>query len=203
VLGIIGVSLEITTFLSGSSLSNPNMSAQNNLNLFQNIGTILALVISIAALFVSIYEANLLKAQQRATVWPYVSVGPNYSSKGFSLIASNNGTGPAVIKSFELLRNGQAFRSYDELLDAIKPDRTVCYDVLKMRQLNNSVLKASEARVIFNMPWNEETREIAKNIGEIQIKVQYCSVFDDCWVYDLVHDTHELGRFKAAVEFGK
>ncbi len=77
--------------------------SKNNLLTFQNIGTLLALLISVLALVVSIYEANLLKVQQTALVWPYLTVSPNYNAQRFSFIAENNGTGPAVIKSVEVI----------------------------------------------------------------------------------------------------
>ncbi len=41
-----------------------------------------ALGISLCALFVSVYEASVLSAQQRASVWPYGDVGAFYNADG-------------------------------------------------------------------------------------------------------------------------
>lgn len=172
-------------------------------SLFQTLGTAIALVISILALLVSLYEANLLKDQQRALVWPYLTVTPNYSGKGFSIVATNNGTGPALIKSMEVRYKDTVYTSYDDLLDAIKPGRKIGYDRLRMSTFNNTVMKAGEERIIFNMPWDDETREMAKNMIYLKAKVQYCSVLDDCWVFDSENDGHYQGNFKAEKEFGR
>lgn len=134
---------------------------------FQNAGTVLALAISALALFVSVYEANLLKSQQKALVWPYLKVSANYSARGFSLIATNNGTGPALVKSFELQYKGEAMQDYDELLDNIKPDREIGYGRIKMSSFNETVMKSGETRELFNMPWDDETRQMADSMREL------------------------------------
>ncbi|MCR9251110.1 MAG: hypothetical protein NXI20_11840 [bacterium] len=168
---------------------------------FQTVGTAMALIISVSALVVSIYEANLLKAQQKALIWPYLSVEPSYSGDGFSFVSTNNGTGPAIIKSMEIRRNGLPVKNYDELLDLIKPDREIGYDYIKMKSLNNTVMKPGERRVIFNMPWTDETREMVKNFGDITVVVQYCSVLDECWLYKSETNEHVEGELKADLEF--
>ena len=176
---------------------------QSRVSLFQTVGTALALIISVLALLVSLYEANLLKDQQRSMVWPYLTVAPNFSGTGFSIVATNNGTGPALVNSMEVRFKDTLYTNFDDILDAIKPDRKIGYDRLQMRGLNNTVVRAGETRVIFNMPWDDETREMAKEMFLTKMKVQYCSVLDDCWVYDSKEDEHNSGRFKAEEEFGR
>ncbi|MEM1321527.1 MAG: hypothetical protein AAGG75_14820 [Bacteroidota bacterium] len=169
---------------------------------FQSIGTLLALVISIIALFTSIYEANIMKSQQQALVWPYFEVVPSFSGEGFKFVAYNNGTGPAIIKSVEVRYKGHVIKSIDALLDAIKVDRVIGYDRLRISSLNNSVYKAGEERAILHMPWDEETREMAKDMGNVSIKVQYESVLGDFWLYDSEGKKHLKGeQFKSELEF--
>ena len=158
-------------------------------------------MISVIALIVSLYEANILKDQQRALVWPYFGVGSNFSGKGFSFVASNNGTGPALIKSMEVIYEDSVYPSFEDILDKIKPDRVIGYDRLRFSNLNNTVVKPGEERAIFNMPWDDETREMASFLMNTRIKVQYCSVLGDCWVYDSADDSHTEGTFKSRAEF--
>lgn len=176
-------------------------SAKNRLDAFQSIGTALALVISIMALGVSMYEANLMREQQSAMVWPYLTVDKNYSGRGFSFEAKNNGTGPAIIKSMEVRYRDTLMADYDELLDAIKPNRKIGYDILRMGDLNETVMKAGEEREVFNMPWNDETREMSKEMMYVTVKVCYCSVLGDCWVFDSKENSITEGTFKAEKEF--
>ncbi|MBV6653605.1 MAG: hypothetical protein KI786_07615 [Mameliella sp.] len=175
--------------------------ASGYINRFQNTGTLLALVISVLALFVSVYEAQLIRDQQKAMVWPYLTVTSNYSGKGFAFEANNNGVGPALIKSIEVRYQGNPVENFDDLLDHIKPDRKVGYGSIRMSSFNQTVMKAGEEREIFLMPWEDETRLIVTKMPEVGIKVCFCSVLEDCWIYDSATKAVSPGVFKAEVEF--
>lgn len=173
-----------------------------NRELFQSIGTAAALIISVMALVVSIYEANLLKAQQKATVWPYFSINEGYSSDGFRINAFNNGTGPALISSVLVEFQGEPVTKYVALLDAIKPDNTLGYDKIRVNQLSNTVVKVGEQRELLYLPWTDETREILELMnGKISIKVNYCSVLEECWTFEYPSGKRSKEAFKATVAF--
>ncbi|TNE55164.1 MAG: hypothetical protein EP344_13585 [Bacteroidetes bacterium] len=172
------------------------------MNFFQNSGTLLAIAISMFALMVSVYEANLHKAEQKAMVWPYLAIIANYDKEGLSYIASNNGTGPAVVRSVEVRYFGRPLRDYDALLDRIKPGHQIGYNRLRINRLNKTVLRAGEVRELFFMPWDAETRQMADCMaGGLTVRIQYCSVLEDCWVFDSETGDHTPGEFKAEVEF--
>lgn len=171
--------------------------------LFQSIGTATALIVSVLALVVSIYEANLLEAQQKATVWPYFSVSQGYNSDGFSIYGLNNGTGPALVSSVSVTFNGKPVKNYLDFLKIVKPDNSVGYDVIRQNKMNNTVFKAGEERLLFFMRWNDETREIVKKMdqGKVNITVQYCSVLDECWTFEYPSGKRTKENFKSTIEF--
>lgn len=166
-----------------------------------NWGTTVALLVSFAALITTIYEANILKTQQQALVWPYFEVYPNYTSEGFSVVARNLGTGPAIITSVETRYGGELVGSFFEVIDQLDPDSTISRYSFNYRSLNNTVLKAGEERVVFLMPWSPKTREMVQRAKPLSFKVEYKSVLEDYWVYDHETKTHERGRFKSKLEF--
>jgi len=174
-----------------------------NRELFQSIGTATALFVSVLALVVSIYEANLLKAQQKATVWPYFVISQGYNSEGFSIYGLNNGTGPAIISSVSVTYNGSPIQGYLDLLKKIKPDNTIGYDKIRVGQLSNSVIKAGEERLLFFLKWDDETRKIVEKMNQekVHITVEYCSVLDECWTFEYPSDKRAKGNFKAPLEF--
>ncbi|GMN09057.1 hypothetical protein MTsPCn9_04870 [Croceitalea sp. MTPC9] len=174
-----------------------------NRELFQSIGTATALIISVLALVVSIYEANLLKAQQKATVWPYFSISQGYNSDGFSIYGLNNGTGPALVTSVSVTFNGEPAVNYMDFLKIVKPDNTIGYDIIRQNKMNNTVFKAGEERLLFFMRWNEETREIVEKMEkeEVNITVQYCSVLEECWTFEYPSGERKKKKFKSALEF--
>ena len=148
---------------------------------FQNIGTALAIVISMVALIVSIQEANLLKEQQKVMVWPYLTLGTSYNNKGVEFELSNNGIGPGIVQSVEVRYKGTPYRNWDALMDAILPGHSVDYNVYRVDDFHNDVVKAGDAYRVFYLPWNEETRKMAETIPQWNYKICYCSVIGDCW----------------------
>ena len=166
-----------------------------------NWGTIIALIVSFAALITTIYEANILKKQQEALVWPYFEVGQSYSGEGFGFQAKNSGTGPAIITSVEVTHNGSPIGSFMDLLDQFAPDTTVNYYGYQYRALNNTVFMPGEERMVFFMDWTPYNRELISKAGNITIKVEYRSVLEDHWVFDSSEGTNEKGRFKSQLEF--
>jgi len=157
----------------------------------QSLGTGLALLISVLALVVSIRETNLLQEQQRAMVWPYLMVGVQYSSEGFAIEVRNNGIGPALVHSVEVSNEGHYFESWEEMLDSVAPGHRIGYDVLVLDQLSQMVIKPGEEYSLFSIPWQanayrspEEPYEIAQKMNGGRIRVCFCSVMDECWVFD-------------------
>lgn len=167
----------------------------------QQIGTGLALVISVSALIVSIYQANLQKTQQKALVWPYLTVTTSYTNEGFGLVATNNGTGPALVSSMEVSYRDQFMPNLDTLLNLVKPDRTIGYDLIRVSPLNQTVVKAGEEREILRIPWTDETRQMVPELTQIRITLQYCSVLEDCWVFSSQTGKHTPGTFQAKLEY--
>ena len=175
---------------------------QGRKDLFQSIGTVAALIISIIAMITSIYEANILEAQQKSMVWPYLSVGVHYSDKGYSATVYNNGTGPALVKSMEISIDSKPMESIFEVLDELMPGHGMGYDVLRQDKVNNYVFRPGEEVEIIGFSWSEKTRELSSLItSKVKIVICYESVLGESWVYDSENDTHTEGSFKAKVEY--
>ncbi len=176
--------------MSNNSFLETNAHRVSKNELFQNIGTSLALVISVAALIVSIYETNLLKEQQRSMVWPYLTVSPSYNAQGFLIEVSNDGIGPAIIKSVQIQYGGKNYKNWETLREAILPGSPIGYDIVRQSELNGTVIKAGEEKEILGIPWMRNTdrekqiRKITQGLAKISTKVCYCSVQNDCWLFD-------------------
>ena len=168
---------------------------------FQSFGTALALIISVAAMFISIYEANILKSQQTSMVWPYLHMSQQYDDKGFGILISNKGTGPAIVTSVQVDFNGSPVENMDVLLDALNPDRTFGYDILTNNSIVNEVFMSGENKLLFRLPYRDETRIVLDNMYKVRIRVAYKSVLDEYWLYDSEDGSHTKTKFKAAKEF--
>lgn len=168
---------------------------------FQTIGTIMALIISIIAMVTSIYEAGIMKSQQKSMVWPYLSVTQHYDSEGFGIKIINKGTGPAIVTSVQVDYNGVPIENKDVLFDSMNPDRTFGYDILRNTSIANYVFTSGEEIMLFGLPYNDETRVILNEIPELRMRVGYKSVLDEHWYYDSKDDKHYKKEFRAKTEF--
>ena len=176
--------------------------SNNKREILQSLGTISALVISILALIVSIFETNILKDQQKATVWPYVTINQNYSGKGYELRAINKGVGPAIIKSMQVEYKGKPMDTYLGMLEAAYPNNGRNYSNTNQSNINGMVMQSKEKVVMLAFPWNDTTYQITPELEKnLVIKLQYCSVLGECWYYEYPSEKRYEADFKAQYEF--
>jgi len=168
---------------------------------FQTLGTALALTISIVAMFISIYEANILKSQQTSMVWPYLDLSQQYNKEGYGVEISNKGTGPAIVTSVQVDYNGIPVENIDVLLDSMNPNRTFGYDILKNSTIGNQVFMSGEKLMIFGLPYTDETRIVLDNLYKVRFRIAYKSVLNEYWLFDTKDGSHTKTKFKATTEF--
>lgn len=146
-----------------------------------------AIVLSLSALFVSIFELSAIRTEQRVQVWPYVEVEASYGPEGFAVTAANKGVGPARVRSSVLTFDGEPVADLDALiLETLGPEDAFSYDLYRTRDISRSVLSADEEATLFGVPWENRTRRLTELWGErISAEVCYCSVYDECWVAEV------------------
>lgn len=146
----------------------------------------LALLVSVGALFVAIFEASVQRAQQRAEVWPYVEFGTSFTGEGFAIQLVNKGAGPARVRGMDLLVDGKPVGDALSLVAAVAgPDTTIGYDVISTARISNAVLAPGEKAVAFGLRWTEETERAFSTVGQIEATLCYCSIFDECFAIEL------------------
>ncbi|MCB0641792.1 MAG: hypothetical protein KDC44_09145, partial [Phaeodactylibacter sp.] len=64
--------------------------------------SIAAIIVSVCALFISIFEVRIMREQQHAMAWPYIEWLPGYAEERLTLTVENKGIGPAVIKKIKM-----------------------------------------------------------------------------------------------------
>lgn len=69
------------------------------------IVSITAIIVSIGTLFMIIYQTNLVRREQKASVMPYLNIGISLNDSYQAIHISNKGLGPAMIESVQLIVN--------------------------------------------------------------------------------------------------
>lgn len=146
-----------------------------------------AVLLSVCGLFISLYEASLMRTEQRASVWPHVETAVSISPDEISFWVENTGIGPARIRAAAVIHEGRTLDGWRELLDVLEipADSVTRYESV----INGRVLAAdAEREVIFRVdrasgPSAPEaidalTRHIVHE--RLDLVVCYCSVYEEC-----------------------
>lgn len=148
------------------------------------ITAIAAMVISVCALVVSVYELRVMRIEQRAETWPYVMIDNRFNNKGFELYVQNLGTGPALLHSGYFFLNEKRFERIDEVFDSVLPKNYgLTYSVVNTSTVKHQVLPPEESKTVLGFPWTDESREFIEQYNtSLDYVVCYCSVLEKCIV---------------------
>ena len=158
--------------------------------------SLVAILISVAAMVVSIVEVAAVRDQQKAEVWPFIQVGPLYNSEGFALMASNKGVGPALVERLVLSVDGKPVDDLDQLIiDTVGAENAFSYDLYGTRDVTDEVLAPGESAALFRVPWETRTRLLVDRLGgRFEIDICYCSIHEDCWQVSVTEPRPESVR---------
>lgn len=155
-----------------------------------------AIGLSICALLVSVFEVSAIRDETRFQVWPFVSIGTNYSSTGFRIVMENKGIGPAKIRDVSYFFDGERLDApsvgemFNELVAVTLGDEEKFdYGLYRMTDPEGGVMSADESADLFAVPWDETGGRVRRLAGiwqnKLFVSVCYCSVYEDCWVAEL------------------
>ena len=160
---------------------------------FETFGSISAIVVGVAALFVSLYHVRVLEAQRHATVRPILSIDQVSRTDGgriyFEFSITNAGVGPAILQSATLVDGQNELNSWDALnerLPATIPQPEP--DLVFGASIQGRALAPGDIITPHGSVWEniENSSNLSNQIQEahsnVSLSVCYCSVFDRCWV---------------------
>ena len=166
------------------------------ISVIQTILAVTGFFVGVIALWAALNEADAVRKQQMASVWPFVYMRSiNYGVEGeekFEVVVGNRGIGPARIQFAEVTIDDAAVQSWSDLVRSVAEDKPFG---MSNNRVNGSVLAPGEDMVAFaiearfsSVELVDAVRELA-NSGRVNLRICYCSVFDDCWIIDGVSET--------------
>jgi hypothetical protein len=173
-------------------------------------------VISVASLFVAVYQGMVMERTLKASVWPLIQIEHgNYNSESeireLNFTLSNLGIGAAHVRSMEITYQGETVSNIYQLmalccgahearedniaqLQSLSEDRTLFITTTLVR---DRLVSPNDSNTFFHFRRgeNEEVAAIWDQLDaarwETDITVCYCSVFDDCWTIDMRSNARE------------
>ncbi len=151
-----------------------------------------AIVVSVASLFVAFQANQTQERLLKASVWPYVifdssDATPDGQNR-IALQLSNEGVGPALVRSFAVAYNGKYVAGLHDLMSA-------CCDVageprltVRTSTVQSQVIMAHQTFPFTIIPPSlHAPRSYARTLAsrfQISVKLCYCSVLGECWFLD-------------------
>ncbi|HEX8807005.1 MAG TPA: hypothetical protein VF741_08645 [Candidatus Aquilonibacter sp.] len=150
-------------------------------------------VIAIAALLVSavsalaiIYQTHVVGQQYAATIWPYISINSSYGVHGTSIQVENDGLGPALIESAQLLIDDKPVPSWGPYLNGFLTNpalpRTPGGRSISATSFGRSTtIRPGESMSLFSIVYKTQIDPRALTAHAVGIRLCYCSINNSCW----------------------
>ena len=147
-----------------------------------------ALTTSAAAVYIAWDQAQTMRVEQHASVFPAIQIDPisaytngNGVKVGFDV--ENAGVGPAFIKSAQIRANGERLAGFEEVT------RRVPHGVdIQAEQLTGRVLAPGVSQEALTLSWREivmtteKLNDIYAATDGWEMEVCYCSTLHRCWI---------------------
>jgi len=142
-----------------------------------------ALFVSACALYISTQEVRIMRDQQKATMYPYLSISKTYNSNGFGIAVTNSGNGLAKVNSYQLFKEGIFFRDWFDVVMTSIPGSKIDYTMVKTSgNIKDEMITPNESVNLIFFQWSPETRAFQKHFEDLQVKICYSSLLDDSWI---------------------
>jgi hypothetical protein len=137
-----------------------------------------ALIVSLSAMVVGLYEASLQRAHDRAEVWPHVELATLTNPQGATVILENGGLGPAIIKTVAVTVDGRHRRSWPDALQALLGALPADYN---NRTVVDHALRSGEQVTVVALGTKDLPKQFWPTVQRVRVTVCYASIFGDYW----------------------
>jgi hypothetical protein len=154
-----------------------------------NIVSLTAGFVSIFTFLVLLYQTNLMREQQRLSVLPYLTIG-NYGvgTDNYRVILSNDGIGPAFIKSIKLMYEDKVYETdFATFFFRQFPELDSMTHLLYTNIRVGLLVPASKQIALFEVRDSKSSStkffELMKHINSkgFRFEIIYASVYDERW----------------------
>ena len=138
-----------------------------------------ALIVSLSAVAVGLYEASLQRAHDRAEVWPHVEISTFTTPRGASLSLENTGLGPAIVNSVVVSVDRKPLHNWNEVLRMLLGREPGPFN---NRTVIDHALRAGDKVELIGLTQQDIPPSFWKSIARVSMKVCYRSAFGEHWL---------------------
>lgn len=142
-----------------------------------------ALVVSACALYISVQEVRIMRVQQKAAMYPYLTVGKSYNGDGFGLRLTNTGNGLAKVHSYQVFNDSIFFKDWFDVIATYAPEaKDINWNIMSSDgYLRNEMITPLEEKTLIFVRWTPESRKLERRLANLRVRVCYSSLLDEYW----------------------
>lgn len=153
--------------------------------------SITAVIVSMGTLFTIIYQTNIFRKQQYASVLPYLELWNSSNKSSYRLILVNNGIGPAFIEEIKIHFNDSVYlldpaNFYKEV---IQKQDTISFgysNIRKGRLIPSgddiNLVAVQKDSLNAKKLWSWFSGDDPNRASNIEIEIMYSSVYGEKWL---------------------
>ena len=162
---------------------------------FETVGSIVAIVVGVIALFVSWDQARVMRQDVAASVWPALQIDgfadTSSGSLAIGLRITNAGVGPALIERISIYERGELVTELDDVQRRVGGTPDMSYQTATGRilaagaVLEPFVFRYAPGTVPEALPGDLDSRVASGALTDAwEVEVCYCSSLGQCWTAD-------------------
>lgn len=149
---------------------------------FESVIAICALLISAITGAAVVYQTHIIQSQYAATIWPYLDISTNaITSRHMEVVLTNDGLGPALIRSAQLFVDGHHMARWDGLTSIVQRDANGHAEFGSSAINASSTLRPGDAEKIIQVKLGSNVSPSVLLKHETVIQICYCSLNNSCW----------------------
>jgi hypothetical protein len=146
-----------------------------------------SIVIALVSLWFSMYQGSAIRQHQRMSMRPWLQIDFRHDTSGAGFVLARAGTGPALIRSFEVFVDGKPQSDWSAVRAALGlPDDQSYRFSLPIPGI--LYMPGSDLPLFWFEPSSASALLIERWV-RLDIVVCYCSLYDECW--RLVHSHND------------
>lgn len=146
---------------------------------FQTATSLLAIILSLLAVYVSWRQLRIYENQLKSSVWPYLEMRYVQRDNKFKIVLFNQGVGPAVIKSSHFQLRG---KTYTQLSEFAEKELTGLQETDLAYTTISNVVSANQSIELISIKADSLLmKSIVENLELEDFKIIYSSIYDECW----------------------
>jgi hypothetical protein len=143
---------------------------------------ICALLMSTLATAASWWQSRVVATQLSSQVWPYVAFSTTAGPDGLELDVTNEGLGPAVVRSVRLNVDGKPYPTFLGAERALLGPRAPLPHGSFATIGEGSVIRIGGNVRLVKIDNPSLVRGVLAQAKRIDLQVCYCSILGDCWM---------------------